>query len=152
MRISSWSSDVFSSDLPLLQWAMLHQDRGSYRLLLDLRADPARVNADGHTALHLAAMGKDEFWLDDLLERGVSPVLPHTVRGEPPLLDDLPARLPENVDPHLKTGARTDTHHRHDTPTLPQPALVHNLLTVLHYHHSGPVLRATATTRDTPPP
>src|SRR3546814_8459022 len=77
---------------------MLHQDRGAYRLLLDLRADPARGNADGQTALHLAAMGKDEFWLDDLLERGVSPDLPNTVTGAPPLFDALRARLPENVD------------------------------------------------------
>src|SRR5690606_18046874 len=37
---------------PLLQWAMLHRDRGAYRLLLDLHADPARGNADGRTALH----------------------------------------------------------------------------------------------------
>src|SRR5690606_14892005 len=42
--------------VPLLQWTMLRQDRGAYRLLLDLKADPARGNADGQTALHLAAM------------------------------------------------------------------------------------------------
>src|SRR3546814_3419527 len=77
---------------------MLHQDRGAYRLLLDLRADPARGNADGQTALHLAAMGKDEFWLDDLLERGVSPDLPNTVTGAPPLFDALRARLPRSEE------------------------------------------------------
>src|SRR3546814_18498805 len=88
---------------------MLHQDRGAYRLLLDLRADPARGNAAGQTALHLAAMGKDEFWLDDLLERGVSPDLPNTVTGAPPLFHALRAPLPENVDRLLTAGARLHT-------------------------------------------
>src|SRR3546814_18708266 len=37
---------VDDKGVPLLQWAMLHQDRGAYRLPLDLRAAPARGNDD----------------------------------------------------------------------------------------------------------
>src|SRR3546814_13366566 len=55
---------------PLLQQAMLRQDRGKFRNLLAAGANPAQGNADGQTALHLAAMGKDQYWLDPLLERG----------------------------------------------------------------------------------
>src|SRR3546814_1734484 len=134
---------VDDKGVPLLQWAMLHQDRGAYRLLLDLRADPARGNADGQTALHLAAMGKDEFWLDDLLERGVSPDLPNTVTGAPPLFDALRARLPENVDRLLKAGARLDTHDHSGTTPLHQAALVNDPASVLDF------LEASADPRDT---
>lgn len=134
---------VDDKGVPLLQWAMLHQDRGAYRLLLDLRADPARGNADGQTALHLAAMGKDEFWLDDLLERGVSPDLPNTVTGAPPLFDALRARLPENVDRLLKAGARLDTHDRSGTTPLHQAALVNDPASVLEFLEAGADPRAT---------
>src|SRR3546814_17558220 len=83
---------------PLLQQAMLRQDRGKFRNLLAAGANPAQGNADGQTALHLAAMGKDQYWLDQLLERGVGPDLPHTITGAPPLFDALNARRSENVD------------------------------------------------------
>jgi ankyrin repeat protein len=134
---------VDDKGVPLLQWAMLQQDRGAYRLLLDLHADPARGNADGQTALHLAAMGKDEFWLDDLLERGVSPDVPNTVTGAPPLFDALRARLPDNVDRLLKAGARLDTHDRSGTTPLHQAALVNDPASVLKFLEAGADPRAT---------
>src|SRR3546814_19453668 len=67
---------------PLLQQAMLRQDRGKFRNLLAAGANPAQGNADGQTALHLAAMGKDQYLLDQLLERGVGPDLPNTRPAE----------------------------------------------------------------------
>jgi len=129
--------------VPLLQWAMLGQDRGAYRLLLDLKADPARGNADGQTALHVAAMGKDAFWLDDLLERGMSPDTPNTVTGAPPLFDALRARLPDNVERLLKAGARLDTRDRSGTTPLHQAALVNDPASVLAFLEAGADPRAT---------
>src|SRR3546814_11151534 len=43
---------------PLLQQAMLRQDRGKLRNLLAAGANPAQANADGQSARHLAATGK----------------------------------------------------------------------------------------------
>jgi ankyrin repeat protein len=134
---------VDDKGVPLLQWAMLQQDRGAYRLLLDLHADPARGNADGQTALHLAAMGKDGFWLDDLLERGVGPDVPNTVTGAPPLFDALRARLPDNVDRLLAAGARLDTRDRSGTTPLHQAALVNDPASVLRFLEAGADPRAT---------
>src|SRR3546814_9586102 len=88
-------------------------------------------------------MGKDEFWLDDLLERGVSPDLPNTVTGAPPLFDALRARLPENVDRLLKAGARLDTHDRSGTTPLHQAALVNDPASVLEFLEAGADPRAT---------
>ncbi|GAB3311059.1 ankyrin repeat domain-containing protein [Luteimonas notoginsengisoli] len=134
---------VDDKGVPLLQWAMLQQDRGAYRLLLELRADPTRGNADGQTALHLAAMGKDAFWLDDLLERGVSPDVPNTVTGAPPLFDALRARLPDNVHRLLEAGARLDTHDRSGTTPLHQAALVNDPASALEFLEAGADPRAT---------
>lgn len=134
---------VDDKGVPLLQWAMRQQDRGAYRLLLDLRADPTRGNADGQTALHLAAMGKDAFWLDDLLDRGVSPDVPNTVTGAPPLFDALRARLPDNIDRLLKAGARLDTRDRSGTTPLHQAALVNDPASVLKFLEAGADPRAT---------
>src|SRR3546814_11920523 len=106
MRISDWSSDVCSSDL------------------LAAGANPAQGNADGQTALHLAAMGKDQYWLDQLLERGVGPDLPNTITGAPPLFDALNARRSENVDRLLAAGARLDIRDRSGKTPLHQAALV----------------------------
>ena len=128
---------------PMLQWAMRQHDRGAYRLLLDLRADPARGNADGQTALHLAAMGKDDIWLDDLLGRGVDPDLPNTVTGAPPLFDALRARLPGNVDRLLQAGARLDARDRSGTTPLHQAALVNDPASVLKFLEAGADPRAT---------
>lgn len=134
---------VDDKGVPLLQWAMLHQDRGAYRLLLALHADPARGNADGQTALHLAAMGKDDFWLDDLLARGMGPDTPNTVTGAPPLFDALRARLPANVDRLLEAGARLDVHDRSGTTPLHQAALVNDPASVLKFLEAGADPRAT---------
>lgn len=128
---------------PLLQWAMHQQDRGAYRLLLELGADPALGNADGQTALHLAAMGKQEFWLEDLLARGTSPDLPNTTTGAPPLFDALRARLPGNVDRLLEAGARLDASDRSGTTPLHQAALVNDPASVLKFLEAGADPRAT---------
>src|SRR3546814_15997269 len=66
---------------PLLQQAMLRQDRGKFRNLLAAGAHPAQGNADGHTALHLDALGKDQYWLDQLPERGGGSDLHQTTKG-----------------------------------------------------------------------
>src|SRR3546814_12457349 len=89
-------------------------------------------------------MGKDEFWLDYLLERCLSPDLPNTVTGAPPLFDALRARLPENVDRLLKAGARLDTHDRSGTTPLNQAALVNDPASVLEFLEAGADPRATA--------
>src|SRR5690606_41193030 len=56
----------------------------SFRLLLSLGADPARGDADGRTALHLAAMGRSPYWLETLLGHGMSPDTPNTLTGDIP--------------------------------------------------------------------
>lgn len=128
---------------PLLQWAMRRDDRGAFRLLLALGADPARGNADGQTALHLAAMGNDGYWLEQLLERGLSPDLPNTMNGAPPLFDALRARLPDNVDRLLAARARLDTRDRNGTTPLHQAALVNDSASVLKFLEAGADPRAT---------
>src|SRR3546814_18951242 len=101
-------------------------------------------------------MGKDEFWLDDLLERGVSPDLPNTVTGAPPLFDALRARLPENVDRLLTAGARLDTHDRSGTTQLHQAPLVNAPAPVQEFPAAGADQRPTARngppSQATPPP
>lgn len=129
--------------VPLLQWALLRQDRDAFRLLLDLRADPAAGNAQGQTAMHLAAMAKDGFWRDTLVERGVSPDIANTVTGAPPLFDALRARQPDNIAWLLDAGARLDTRDRSGTTPLHQAALVNDLASVLRFLEAGADPRAT---------
>lgn len=129
--------------MPLLQWAMLRDDRDAFGLLLDLRADPAQGNRDGQTAMHLAAMAKSPWWLDTLLERGVSPDLPNTVTGAPPLFDALRARSQDNIDRLLDAGARLDTRDRSGTTPLHQAALVNDLASVRRFLDAGADPRAT---------
>ena len=129
--------------VPLLQWALLRDDRDAFRLLLDLRADPAQGNRDGQTAMHLAAMAKNPYWLETLLARDVSPDLPNTVTGAPPLFDALRARSEKNIDRLLDAGARLDTRDRSGTTPLHQAALVNDLAAVRRFLEAGADPRAT---------
>jgi ankyrin repeat protein len=129
--------------MSLLQWAMLRDDRDAFGLLLDLRADPAQGNRDGQTAMHLAAMAKSPYWLKTLLARGVSPDLPNTVTGAPPLFDALRARSQDNIDRLLDAGARLDTRDRSGTTPLHQAALVNDLASVRRFLEAGADPRTT---------
>lgn len=128
---------------PLLQWAMKRGDRGAFRLLLALGADPARGNRDGRTALHLAAMGKSPDWLDALLEHGMSPDTPNTVTGATALYDALRADSDENLGVLLRAGARLDVADRNGTTPLHQAALVKDSAAVLRFLEAGADPRAT---------
>ncbi len=128
---------------PLLQWAMKRGDRDAFRLLLALGADPAQGNRDGRTALHLAAMGKSEGWLDALLEHGMSPDTPNTVTGATPLYDALRADSEDNIDVLLRAGARLDVADRNGTTPLHQAALVKDSAAVLRFLEGGADPRAT---------
>ena len=128
---------------PLLQWTMKRGDRGAFRLLLALGADPARGNRDGRTALHLAAMGRDEDWLEALLDHGMSPDTPNTVTGATPLFDALRAGSEDNLDVLLGAGARLDVTDRNGTTPLHQAALVKNSAAVLRFLEAGADPRAT---------
>jgi ankyrin repeat protein len=89
------------------------------------------------TALHVAAMGKDIFWLDELLSRGVNPNIANTITKAPPLFDALRARLPENVDRLLVSGARLDARDRNDVTPLHQAAMVNDPASVLKFLEAG---------------
>ncbi|MFC4729707.1 ankyrin repeat domain-containing protein [Coralloluteibacterium thermophilus] len=134
---------VDDDGLPLLQWAMLRDDRTTFRRLLALGADPARGNGDGQTALHLAAMGRETWWLDALLAHGMSPDQPNTVTGAPPLIDALRARLPRNVERLLEAGARLDAADRNGTTPLHQAAAINDLPMTLRLLEAGADPRAT---------
>jgi len=123
--------------MPLLQQAMLRRDRGEFRKLLAAGANPAQGNIDGQTALHLAAMGEDPYWLDQLLERGVDPNLSNTITAAPPLFDALFAARPNNVDRLLAAGARLDVHDRTGNTPLHQAAKVNDLESVLKFLEAG---------------
>ena len=129
--------------LPLLQWAMRQDDRGAFRLLLALGADPARGDRDGRTALHLAAMGRSQGWLDVLLEHGMSPDTPNTVTGATPLYDALRADSEDNIDVLMKAGARLDVADRTGSTPLHQAALVKDTGAVLRFLEAGADPRAT---------
>lgn len=126
-----------SMDLPALQQAMLDRDHSAFRNLLESGADPGAGDAHGRTALHLAAMGKDSYWLDELLGRGTSPDLPNTITQAPPVFDALRARLPENIDRLLAGGARLDTQDRNGTTPLHQAAMVNDPASVLKLLEAG---------------
>jgi len=126
-----------SKDVPALQQAMLDRDHSAFRNLLEGGADPGAGDAHGRTALHLAAMGKDTYWLDELLRRGTSPDLPNTITQEPPLFDALRARVPENIDLLLEGGARLDTRDRNGTTPLHQAAMVNDPASVLKFLEAG---------------
>src|SRR5690554_1340945 len=128
---------------PLLQWAMKQGDREAFRKLLALGADPARGDRDGRTALHLAAMGKSEGWLEALLEHGMSPDTPNTVTGATPLYDALRADSGDNIDVLLRAGARLDVADRNSTTPLHQAALVKDSAAVLRFLEGGADPRAT---------
>ena len=128
---------------PLLQWAMKRGDRGAFRLLLELGADPARGNRDGRTALHLAAMGKSSDWLEVLLAHGMSPDTPNTITGATPLFDALRADSDGNIGLLLQAGARLDVADRNGTTPLHQAALVKNADAVLRFLEAGADPRAT---------
>ncbi|MCE7032544.1 ankyrin repeat domain-containing protein [Lysobacter sp. GX 14042] len=122
---------------PLLQWVMKQGDRDGFRLLLSLGADPGRGNADGRTALHLAAMGKTPYWLEALLRHGMSPDTPNTVTGATPLYDALRAGSGDNIDLLLRAGARLDVADRNRTTPLHQAALVNDTAAVLKFLQAG---------------
>lgn len=128
---------VDERDEPLLQWVMKHEDRDGFRLLLALGADPTRGNADGRTALHLAAMGKTPYWLEALLEHGMSPDTPNTVTGATPLYDALRANSEENIETLLRAGASVGVADRNRTTVLHQAALVNNTAAVLRFLEAG---------------
>jgi ankyrin repeat protein len=116
---------------------MLDHDKATFRNLLDQGADPGDGNAHGQTVLHLAAMGKDTYWLDELLDRGMAPDIPNTITRAPPLFDALRARLPENVDRLLAGGARLSAHDRNGTMPLHQAAMVNDPASVLKFLEAG---------------
>jgi ankyrin repeat protein len=126
-----------SKDVPALQQAMLDRDHSAFRNLLESGADPGAGDAYGRTALHLAAMGKDTYWLNELLGRGTSPDLPNTITHAPPLFDALRARLPENIDRLLEGGARLDMRDRNGTTPLHQAAIVNDPASVLKFLEGG---------------
>ncbi len=115
---------VDSQGVPMLEWVMRQHDRDALDLLLDLRADPARGNRQGQTVMHIAAMAKDDDWLQTLLARGLSPNQPNTMTAAPPLFDALRARSGRNIQRLLKAGARLDARDRNGNTALHQAALV----------------------------
>jgi ankyrin repeat protein len=116
---------------------MLEQNRSAFRKLLDQGVDPAEANGDGRTAMHLATMGKDRFWLDELLSRGMNPNIANATTKAPPLFDALCARLPENGDRLLTGGAHLDVEDRNGTAPLHQAAMVNDSPPVLKFLEAG---------------
>ncbi len=138
------SPDAIDADgVPLLQWTMLRDDRAAFRRLLALNADPTVPNADGQTAIHLAAMGKQTYWLDALLETGANVDQPNTRTGATPLFDALRAGLPANVARLREAGARLDVRSRDGTTPLHQAALVNDLAATRAFLEAGADPRAT---------
>lgn len=143
---------VDEREQPLLHWVMKQEDRDGFRLLLSLGADPARGDADGRTALHLAAMGRSPYWLETLLEHGMAPDTPNTVTGATPLFDALRADSEQNIDLLLRAGANVSAVDRNRATPLHQAALVNNTAAVLKFLEAGADPSATdrtgATFRD----
>ena len=143
---------VDEREQPLLHWVMRQEDRDGFRLLLSLGADPARGDADGRTALHLAAMGRSPYWLETLLGHGMSPDTPNTLTGATPLFDALRAGSEQNIDLLLRAGANVSAADRNRTTPLHQAALVNNTAAVLKLLEAGADPAATdrtgATFRD----
>lgn len=128
---------------PALNWLIRQGDRDAVRLLLDLGADPARGDAKGRTALHEAAMSKDAYWIDLLLEHGVPVDVPNTRNGQTALFDALRAREPDNIDRLLAAGANVDVRDRAGTTPLHQAALVNDIPSVKRFMEAGADPQAT---------
>lgn len=121
----------------LLQWAMLHGHRPGAIALLDAGADPARGNAAGVTAMHLAAMADTASWLDLLLQRSVDPDTPNTVTRATPLMAALMAERGGNVDRLLAAGARIEATDRQDNTALHLAAKINQADRVLSLLEAG---------------
>lgn len=101
-------------DLPLLAWAMGHNDPASFKLLLQAGANPNDylVVQDGKMSLISVATGAENSqWLDLLLQHKANPNgLPDT---EPPLFTARFAHKPDRFERLLKAGA--DLNHPDET-------------------------------------
>lgn len=91
-------------DVTLPEWAVLNQQAGALKALLDNGADPALQGIDGQTVLHMAAQMKDPAYLKLLLAQKVSPNLP-AKDGSSALTNALLAEQRENVKTLLNAGA-----------------------------------------------
>jgi uncharacterized protein len=106
--------------VPMLQWALLNHSVAAMDVLLELGADPAQVDDDGATVVHLAAMANDPAYLTVLLARGADPNIRHSATGDPPLVSALmgdreaqfQALLAAGADPNATDRMRnTPLHH-----------------------------------------
>lgn len=87
-------------------------------------------------------MGKDTYWLDELLRRGINPNIPNTITKAPPLFDALRARLSKNVRRLLAGGAHLDVRDRNGATTLHQAAVVNDPASMLVFLKAGADPRA----------
>jgi ankyrin repeat protein len=123
--------------LPMLQFAMLNQNRRSFETLLAVGADPARGDDGGTTAVHLAAQADTPYWLETLLARGASPDTPNTITQSTPLMAALMTERQDNADRLIKAGARLDAVDRQGNTALHVAAQINDAGRVLKLLQAG---------------
>ena len=123
--------------IPLLQWAVLTQNRTAFLTLLGAGADPTRGNKDGLTAVHLAAMADTAWWLEKLLDRRFSADTPNTLTAATPLMAALLAERSDNVDRLLAAGADPNAKDRKGETALHLAASINETARVLQLLEAG---------------
>jgi uncharacterized protein len=119
---------------PLIDWIRSGKSVKGLRRLLDGGADPAAVDADGDTALHVAAAAKGLAYLEALLDGGVDPNLRNARNGASALVAALMAERSGHVRHLLARGAdpgltdRTGNTPLHVAAQINDPAMALILL------------------------
>jgi len=92
----------------MLDVALNHGQKGSFRKLLDLNANPNQVKtSSGSTSLHWAALNADPFWVQALIDAGANPNLENAIK-ETPIFEALSSKSTTVLDVLIEAGANVN--------------------------------------------
>lgn len=107
------------------------------RRLLEAGADPLASDSDGDTAMHYAAAARDPGYVRLLLDHRVSPDVPNTVTGRPPIVAAMIYQRDRQFAMLLAAGANPGLADRTGNTPLHVAAQINNQRYALALLHAG---------------